>query len=137
MLIIWLTLCILYQGFWLFSKSVYGQIESFGHGNGRKWKHVENISVTYVVSSKVYEATYLRNEWENDSIPIRYLLIAPSVSRPDTTAGNWGLIIVSSSIFFLCATAIFLIKDIIPQNAVFVLDHRFPFIGISRIGKEG
>ena len=111
-----------------------GQILDFGRGSGSDYKHVENVTVRYVVDDNEYTNIYLRNELDLTlkSVPIKYLLFSPSFSRLDTFAGNWGLVLVVFVIVLFCLSISFLIQQIVPNGTIFYLSRKIPFVRMKK-----
>lgn len=128
-------LCLLYEGAWLFSRTTTAGITSFGHlSSYRRGHSINTMDAYYVVDGKEYDASYLRSGYFSTDglIPVRYLIFAPSISRPDTFMGNWGVPIVTFPIIFLISTIAFLQKEIIPHETIFVLSRKKPFIKLIK-----
>src|SRR5688572_3016692 len=90
-----ITLLLLYQGIWLISDTTQGQVVNFGKQLIRSsHKRIENsgtIVVRYTVKGIIHEEEYTRNGtplWQQ-TVPIRYLLFAPSISRLNSFIGQW------------------------------------------------
>ena len=129
-----ISILICYQGMWLFSNTTEGEILNFGHGSGKKYRSIENVTVQYIVKNKAYVDTYLRNGLNGTSrkVSIRYLTFAPSFSRLNTVIGNWGLVLVVTAISIPCISIFFLIQDIVPNGTLFILTRSFPFIHVKK-----
>ncbi len=127
-------ICLLYQGIWLISGSTTGEIIKFGKGSGKDYKHIDNVTVRYIVKNKSYTDTYLRNglDYGTGTVPIKYLLFAPSISRQDNIIGNWGLVTVVFTIVFFILSISFLIQDIVPNGSNFVFSRAYPFLRIKK-----
>jgi len=127
---LFIGICLLYQGIWLISSTAKGDILSFGHGSGRGYRSIENVEVNYTVHDVMYDVFFLRSGTPkyDSTVQIRYLLFAPSWSRINTFAGNWGLVLVTSAVFFSILTVVFLQKQIIPYSAQFIFGKKFPFL---------
>ena len=99
---------------------------------------VNTVDAFYVVDGKEYDASYLRNEYSSPdgTLPVRYLIFAPSISRPNTLMGNWGIPIVTFPIIFLISTIAFLQKEIIPHESIFVFNKKKPFIKLIKPTQE-
>jgi hypothetical protein len=126
-----------YQGVWLISGTIPGHIESF-ETSGRHGKQIDYIKVNYQVNRVKYSNTYLQNNhpYNDRSIQVRYLLFSPGISRMNTFAGNWGFIIVVLSTVLPFITICFLVKEIVPSNAKFILKKRFPFLQLYPIASR-
>jgi hypothetical protein len=126
--------CFLYQLVWLISGTTNGTVLQFGHGVGRGYKKIEYVSAEYTVRTKTYVDQYLKSDVPDtaSTISIRYLLFAPSISRLNTTVGNWGLTLVVFVILFSCTTIVFIKNDIIPNNSFFTLKSQYPFIRLDK-----
>ena len=129
LLTVFVVLSLLYQCVWLISSTTEGEIIDFRNGSGR-YRHIQNIRVAYSVGYMEYESYYLRSgiPFTDSTIRIKYLLFAPSWSRPDTPIGNWGLILVSFCVYISILTVVFCQKAIIPFGTQFILDTKFPFL---------
>jgi hypothetical protein len=128
-----LLCCFLYQAIWLFSKTTPGLVVSFGEGAGKRYKHIKNVTIRYVVHEQVYLDTYLRNGLPDTAktASIRYLTFAPSISRVDTFVGNWGITMAIFIVLFLSISIIFLTKDLVPRGSVFIINKRKPFVRLA------
>jgi hypothetical protein len=134
-----ILLCLLYESVWLFSKTAAAEITGYGHlSNYRRARSVNTIDAYYTVDGQDYDASYLANAFvsADGKMPVRYLIFAPSISRPDTLMGNWGLPFVVFTIFFLISTIAFLQKDIIPHETLFILSKKRPFIKLLKPAQE-
>ena len=130
-----LFLCLLYQSVWIFSRTTTGQVYAADatryRGRGRSmpsWEHA-----TYTVDNITYDGSYLRNEHdvENRSVQIRYLLFAPGISRANKFSSNWGSLIMLFIALALVASIVFIRKDIIADQAIFLLQAKRPFVKIE------
>lgn len=130
-----ILLCLLYESAWLFSRTTTAGITGYGHlSSYRRGHSVNTLDAFYVVDGIEYDASYLRNEYTSPDgrLPVRYLIFAPSISRPNTLMGNWGVPIVAFPIIFLISTIAFLQKEIIPHETIFVLSKTKPFIKLIK-----
>jgi hypothetical protein len=129
-------LCLLYQSFWLFTKTATGKILGLDKGEG-EYDVVDVMNVSYVVGEKEYTDFFLRNGVKDTArqIQIEYFAFRPEWSRIDSFTGNWGMLIAVGAFFFISLTIIFLTPGLIPQNATFLLSKRFPFFAKIEIQK--
>jgi len=134
-----LLLCLLYESVWLFSRTTTAGITAYGRlSSYRRARSINTLDAFYTVDGKEYDASYLRNAYSSpdNKLPVRYLIFAPSISRPDTLMGNWGVPIVAFPIIFLISTIAFLQKEIIPHETIFVLSKRKPFLKLLKPAAE-
>jgi hypothetical protein len=69
---------LLYQGIWLLSRTTTGEVLDFGRGSGRGFKHVENVTIRYVVGNEAYVSNYLINglDGEVQTVGIKSLTLS-------------------------------------------------------------
>jgi hypothetical protein len=139
---IWLSLSLLYQSLWLFSRTataeIYAADSRWGHGSiiggriGRRRIPME--FATYSVASITYKGVYFRNEHDVDAghFEIRYLIFDPSITRKNTFAGNWAYTLIFFFSLSLITFIIYVRKDIVADQAVFVIQGKRPFIQIEK-----
>lgn len=129
-----LGLCGLYQAVWLSSRVVKGEINGFGRGVGRRYRSVQNATITYRVDDQTYTENYLRNGTSDTAttMDIRYLIFWPSISRENTWIGNWGGPMLFFIITFIIATIVFLQDSVIPFSTRFQLGRKYPFVKIVK-----
>jgi hypothetical protein len=137
---IWLSLCLLYQSLWLFSRvataDIYAADATRGIGfsfRGRV-RRIPMMYATYNVGSVSYKGMYFRNEHDVDvgHFEIRYLIFDPTISRKNSFAGNWGYTLIFVVFVSLVTSIAFLRKDIVNDQAVFVIQGKRPFIQIEK-----
>jgi hypothetical protein len=127
-----IVLCLLYQSVWIFSRTTTARIYSYTVNNGNQ--HNPNwMNASYMVGYDTYYGSYLRNGYDvdNRTFRIRYLIFKPDVSRADTFASNWGVEIMFFIIWALITSIVFLRKDIVSANAVFLFQKHRPFISVK------
>jgi hypothetical protein len=123
----------LYQTIWFLSRTVDGKVIEFDKGPGKRFKQIESVTIMYSVSHRSYTRTFLRSgvPFDSERVCIRYLSFAPSVSRLNTPAGNWGLVSGIFLTLFLILSIIFLKKDMIPSGCHFIFSFRHPFVKLQ------
>ena len=91
------------------------------------------MKAAYQVGYDTYYGSFLKDGYDisRRSFKIRYLLFDPGLARSDTFASNWGPLIMFFIIIFLITSIVFIRKDIVSEQAVFVLQRRRPFISIQ------
>jgi hypothetical protein len=145
-LAIWFFLCLLYQSIWIFSRTTTAKIYAvsetntrLGSGIGRRGMGISRIQGAYSVGDRTYYGSYLKDGYDirNPYFKIRYLIFDPSLSRSDTFASNWGPLIMFFLVMALVTSIAFLRKDIISDQAIFLLQAKRPFvkIGNNQIGE--
>ena len=127
-----LSLCLLYQLVWVFSRTTTGQVYATG-AMGRSGRVISWMRATYTVDNITYDGSYLRNEHdvETRSVQIRYLLFAPGISRANRFSSNWGVVIMFFVTLSLVAYIVFIRKDIIADQAIFIVQGKSPFVKIE------
>jgi hypothetical protein len=137
---IWLSLSLLYQSLWLFSRPVtadiYAADAARGSGIGSRYgaRSIPREYATYNVGAVTYKGSYFRDEHDVNlgHFEIRYLIFAPDISRKNSFAGNWGYTLIFFVFLSLVTSIVFLRKDIVADQAVFVFQGKIPFIQIEK-----
>lgn len=127
---------LLFQTFWLFSRTTDAWIEGFGRAaQSGKFKSIETMTIDYAVNGQEYETTVTRNATpaEQQTIRVRYSKLWPDVCRLDTFEGNWLQPIIIYIIFFIFTTILFFVpnKDVLPKGTVFIFSKQRPWIKIK------
>lgn len=128
-----LFLCLLYQSVWIFSRTTTGQVYAADATSRRGGRRISWMYATYTVGTTTYDGSYFRNEHdvENRSVAIRYLLFAPGISRTNTFSSNWGALIMLFIGLGLVTSIVFIRKDIVADQAIFILQAKRPFVKIE------
>jgi hypothetical protein len=128
-----LSLCLLYQSVWIFSCTTIGQVYAADATRRKGGRSISWMYATYTVGNTTYDQSYLRNEHdvETHSVEIRYLLFAPGISRTNTLSSNWGAVTTLFIIVSLVASIVFIRKDIIADQAIFIVQGKSPFVKIE------
>jgi hypothetical protein len=130
-LIIGLSICLLYQSLWIFSSTTKADLR--GTFLYRPWwapRGVYLMRAFYTINYTTYEGHYMRDGVDMDKqfFEVRYLLFARDISRRNNFISNWGPLIVFFILWFIVVTIVFVRKDIIADQALFLLDKRPPFL---------
>jgi hypothetical protein len=125
-------LCLLYQGIWIFSRTTMAEIQKT-ELLGTRRVEIHFIDANYFVGGTEYPGTYLQNGFEigRRYFPVRYLIFAPGISRPNSFEGNWGAVIFILVLITLVISIIFIRKDIIAEQAFFLVQKSWPFVRIE------
>jgi hypothetical protein len=128
-----LSLCLLYQLVWVFSRTTTGQVYAAGETRFGRHRAISWMRATYTVDNMTYDESYLRNEHdvETRSVEVRYLLFAPGISRKNTFSSNWGVVIMLFIALALVVFIVFIRKDIVSDQAIFILQGKRPFVKIE------
>jgi hypothetical protein len=133
----WLLFCLLYQFIWVFSGTataeVYAADADTHRGRGGRWAGITFMHASYRVGNTTYFESYLKNDKsvQNHYFEIRYLLFAPDISRSNTFASNWGPLIMVWLVLTLITGIVYIRKDIVSDQAIFVVQVRRPFVKIE------
>jgi hypothetical protein len=137
-LAVWLLLCLLYQFIWIFSGTATAEVYAADASSGRGWGSRRNSGIkfmhaSYHAANTVYLGTYLKNDKavQDHYFEIRYLLFAPGISRSNTFASNWGPLIMIFIVLTLITGIVYIRKDIVADQAIFVVQAQRPFVKIE------
>jgi hypothetical protein len=124
-------ICLLYQSIWIFSRTTKAEVLGVVITNGKD--KISWLKARYNVGYDTYYGRFLKNDYDvkNRNFKIRYLIFNPDLARSDTFASNWGPLIMFFIIFFVIVSIVFIRKDIISEQAAFVLQKRRPFISVQ------
>ncbi|HSZ34451.1 MAG TPA: hypothetical protein VK772_14140, partial [Puia sp.] len=127
-----ITLCLLYQSVWIFSRTTTAKILSY-NDNTQTRRSPSWMYASYTVNYDTYYGNFLREDFIVDKqyFKIRYLIFNPKVSRRDTFSSNWGVEIMFFIIWAIITCIVFIRKDIVSANAVFLFQKRRPFVSIK------
>ena len=126
-----ILICLLYQSVWIFSRTTTARIYSYtvnnANQNSPNW-----MNASYTVDYDTYYGTFLRDGFDVDkrNFKIRYLIFNPKISRADTFSSNWGVEILFFIIWSIVTSIVFIRKDIVSANAVFLFQKHRPFVSV-------
>ncbi len=126
-----ILICLLYQSVWIFSRTTTARIYSYSVYHGSQ-HGPDLMNAYYMVGYDTYYGSYLRDGYALDyhSFKIRYLIFKPGVSRADTFVSNWGVLILFFILWSIVTSIIFIRKDIVSANAVFLFQKHRPFVSV-------
>ena len=138
-LAIWFFLCLLYQFIWIFSRTTMAEIYSVetstgrGYAGGRRYAGITWMNSAYRVGNNTYYESFLKDGFDTRDhyFEIRYLIFAPGISRSNTFASNWGPLIMLFIVLTLITSIVFIRKDIVSDQAVFLVQAKRPFVTIE------
>jgi hypothetical protein len=121
-------ICLLYQSIWIFSRT--SRAEYLGYEKtkrGVKW-----MIASYQVNYDSYRGYFLQEDFNTDKhyFEIRYLIFSPGLARSNTFTSNWGPLILFFILMGMVISIVFVRKDIISNQAVFLFQKARPFITI-------
>ena len=131
-LAIFCLLCFLYQGVWIFSRTATAEIDAVNTHIYKK-SEINWMECSYKVGDKIYYGSYLKDGYDAHKryFEIRYLLFDPAISRANTFVGNWGPLSMVLVILVLITSIVFIRKDIVSDQAVFIVLAKMPFVTIE------
>ncbi len=126
-----ILICLIYQSVWIFSRTTTAKILSY-KDNTQTRRNPSWMYASYTVDYDTYYGTFLREDFIVDKqyFKIRYLIFNPKVSRRDTFSSNWGVEIMFFIIWSIVTSIIFIRKDIVSANAVFLFQKHRPFVSV-------
>jgi len=127
-----ILISLLYQSIWIFSRTTTARIYSYTVSNNNQ-NSANWMNASYTVDYQTYYGSYLRNGFDVDKqfFKIRYLIFNPKISRADTFASSWGVEIMFFIIWALITSIVFIRKDIVSVNAVFIFQKSRPFVSVK------
>jgi hypothetical protein len=127
-----LALCLLYESFWIFSRTTNAEIYAVD-GKTYRRSGIHWIYGSYQVDGQTYQGMYLKGGYGMDtrSYEIRYLLFAPGISRANSFVSSWGPLLMFFILWSLIVSIVFIRKDIIADQAIFLIQSRRPFVKIE------
>ena len=132
LLALWIIIPLLYQSAWIFSRTSTAEIYAADAARTSR-RSFSMMYAAYTVGSVTYQGSYFRDEGdvENRHFTVRYLSLAPGISRKDSFAGNWASPLIFIIFFSLITSIAFIRKDIIADQAVFFIRTRMPFVKLE------
>jgi hypothetical protein len=124
-------ICLLYQSIWIFSRTTKAEIDQIPNAKGSN--KITWMRVSYQVGYDTYYGSFLKDGYDTSehNFNVRYLIFNPDLSRSDTFASNWGPLILFFVLVWLIVSIVFIRKDIISEQAIFVVQFKKPFISIQ------
>jgi hypothetical protein len=126
-----ILICLLYQCIWIFSRTTTAKIYAVSNTKGRN--NISWIEASYQVGYETYYGSFLKDGYDisNRNFKIRYLVFDPDLARSDSFASNWGPLIMFFILVFLVTSIVFIRKDIVSEQAIFIFQTRRPFISVQ------
>ncbi len=124
---------LLYQAVWLFSNSTIAACRVYP-GPYKERRNIEPGTLMYAyraANNEIYTGETTRNgvPLKQETVQVRYLSFAPSISRLDNYEGNWLGFQIAWLIFFVITSMIFFIpNDTMPKNSYIYFTRKKPWI---------